>query len=75
MPSEGEKPMQRKVTDSLTTRHIEQSGERLLKTLTTAHIQQKLESVIPTQREGSSTDTRSDSRQGQRQQQGHSDKK
>lgn len=31
-----------KTQDSLTTRHIEQSGEQYLRTLTTAHIEQQI---------------------------------
>jgi hypothetical protein len=45
--------------DSLTTRHIEQSSDALLRALTTQHIQQKLENVNPVQSQGSTDNTSS----------------
>jgi hypothetical protein len=65
-------PVRQKVTDSLTTRHIEQSSE-MLKTLTTAHIQQKLVNANPVQSQGRAAATGSGTGGGQ--QQGSGEKK
>jgi hypothetical protein len=68
MSSEDEKPPRGKANDSLTTRHIEQSGETLLRTLTTTHIQQKLETVTPAQNQNNPANTTSNAPdRGQRQ--------
>jgi hypothetical protein len=50
--SHKEMPPRKRTEDSLTTRHIEQSGETLLRTFTTEHIKQKLENVAPPQNQG-----------------------
>jgi hypothetical protein len=67
MSRKEEESLRQRANDSLTTRHVEQSGEVLLRTLTTAHIQQKLENVIPAQSQGKPDNTTSGTGSAQQQ--------
>ena len=75
MADEQDKSLHQKTTDSLTTRHIEQHSDVLLRTLTTAHIEQKIGNVAPTQSQGKTGDTTSGGQPGQQQQPGAGEKK
>src|ERR1700722_2118775 len=69
------KSVRKNTQDSLTTRHIEQSSDALLRTLTTEHIQQKLETVNPAQNQGKPDNTSSGSGGSSAPQQGSGAKK
>jgi hypothetical protein len=62
-----EKTFNQQTNDSLTTRHLERSGEALNKSLTTAHIQQRVENVNSVQSQNNSNSSTSGTEAGQQQ--------